>query len=213
VLLASSDGLAAAVPEAGPAKRTTTPGAAAASPLGGAGDDIEDRLRVTVAAALRLAPEEVEPDTSFAEYGADSIISVELVRCVNEAFGIDLKTTALFNYATVRELAGYIRLEHGTAAAAAAAPVGAELTDRITGSKERSDRLRRLIRRRLESGVPLPAVAEEPTPRPAEAAPVRQDAPPPRPAGDEDGLGSVLRRLAAGEICYADAMTIPLTDA
>ncbi|MBU8536761.1 SDR family NAD(P)-dependent oxidoreductase [Falsiroseomonas tokyonensis] len=151
-------------------------------------DGIEERLRITVAEALRLALEEVEPEASFSEYGADSIISVELVRRVNEVFGIDLKTTALFTYATVRELAAYIRLEHGAAGPAEAEQ--SDVADRIAGSRERTDRLRSLIRRRMEASA---------------------EPPPPDPGASD--LASLLRRLEAGEIGYEDAMEMRVTDA
>ncbi|WP_159997465.1 acyl carrier protein, partial [Roseomonas sp. 18066] len=165
---------------------------AAATPIDGA---LEEKLRQTVAAALRLAPEEVEPDTSFAEYGADSIISVELVRHINEAFGIELKTTALFNYATVRELAGYIRLEHGAGLAPEPeAVVDAGTAERLASAKQRTDRLRKLIRRRLDGEAP-----------PAEPSP-----PPVVPAAAT--LEEILRRLGAGEMELDDAMAVKLGD-
>ncbi|WP_439596800.1 SDR family NAD(P)-dependent oxidoreductase [Falsiroseomonas sp.] len=180
ILLAEADGFARTAPA------VEAPRVAAAPQR--VDDDIEEKLRITVAEALRLAPEEVEPEASFSEYGADSIISVELVRRVNEVFGIDLKTTALFTYATVRELAAYIRLEHGAAGPVPA--VQSEVADRIAGSRERTDRLRSLIRRRME------ASAE----------------PPPPEEGASD-LASLLRRLEAGEIGYEAAMEMRVTDA
>jgi acyl carrier protein len=195
ILLAAADPLARPAPVAAAAPR-----AAPAPAAGTGGNAIEARLRETVAAALRLAPEEVEPETSFAEYGADSIISVELVRRINDAFGIELKTTALFNYATVRELAAYIRLEHG--GDAAPAPEAEAVTGRILDQKERAGRLRGMIRRHLDSKGASPA----PPPAPAPATPS------PEPAPEPDDLATLLRRLEAGEIRYEDAMTAPLTD-
>ncbi|WP_419897676.1 SDR family NAD(P)-dependent oxidoreductase [Roseomonas sp. USHLN139] len=184
VILAEAQGLPA-LPAAPPPR--------APAPADGA---LEEKLRQTVAAALRLAPDEVEPDTSFAEYGADSIISVELVRHINEAFGIELKTTALFNYATVRELAGYIRLEHGAALAPEPdATVDADTAERLANARQRTDRLRKLIRRRLDG--------EAPPPPPAAAAPAPPAALP---------LEEILRRLGAGEMELEDAMAAKLSD-
>jgi len=122
---------------------------------------IEDILRDTVAKSLRLRPEEVDPETSFAEFGADSIISVDLVREINAALGIDLKTTALFNYATVRALAGYIETEF----AAQLGVAREEAAGKGSRIRERSERLREIIRKRRESmGQPMPdaPVAAEP---------------------------------------------------
>ena len=114
VIAAEGDGTA-------PAPARTAPAAPVAS------GKLVDILRRTVAQSLRLSPEEVEPETSFADYGADSIISVDLVREINAALGIDLKTTALFNYSTVSTLAAYIETEFaaelGVAAEEAPKPV------------------------------------------------------------------------------------------
>lgn len=177
VILAESDGIA---PET------------AAAVLQQEEGSVEDRLRRVVAAALRLGADEVEPDASFAEYGADSIISVELVRQINEAFAIELKTTALFNYATVRELAGYIRLEHGVADSGGTA-VEPELADKLDAARARTGRLRRLIRLRFDGHPDGPSV--EPEPPPAQT------------------LLDILNRLERGELDVATAMRQTLPDA
>ncbi len=107
--------------------------------------DLEHSLRSLIAETLRLDSEELGFDDSFAEHGADSILSVELVRRINTAYGIDLKSTALFNYATVRELAGHMAREHG----AATAPPSSE-TETDEG-KQRVRRLHEVIGRRREA--------------------------------------------------------------
>ena len=159
---------------------------------------IEDILRDTVAKSLRLRPEEVDPETSFAEFGADSIISVDLVREINAALGIELKTTALFNYATVRALAGYIETEF----AAQLGVAREEAAGKGSRIRERSERLREIIRKRRESmGQPMPA-------EPVAAEPERRVDPPPkeRPEDDNAALLQVLRRLQAGEIGVTEAL-------
>jgi acyl carrier protein len=134
VFAAEGDGTAPASVRAAPATSAAASG------------KLIDILRRTVAKSLRLTPEEVEPETSFADYGADSIISVDLVREINAALGIDLKTTALFNYSTVSTLAAYIETEFagqlGIAAEEAPKPVS-----RV---RERSERLREIIRKRRD---------------------------------------------------------------
>ncbi len=159
---------------------------------------IEDILRDTVAKSLRLRPEEVDPETSFAEFGADSIISVDLVREINAALGIELKTTALFNYATVRALAGYIETEF----AAQLGVAREEAAGKGSRIRERSERLREIIRKRRESmGQPMPA-------EPVAAEPERRVDPLPkeRPEDDNAALLQVLRRLQAGEIGVTEAL-------
>jgi acyl carrier protein len=160
--------------------------AAAAAPV--ASGKLVDILRRTVAKSLRLTPEEVEPETSFADYGADSIISVDLVREINTALGIDLKTTALFNYSTVSTLAAYIETEFASQLGVAAE----EVPKPVSRVRERSERLREIIRKRREG-----MVEETPSPVPA---PLRTD-------GDDAAMLDLLQRLQAGKIGVAEALS------
>jgi len=50
----------------------------------------------------------IRGDASFADYGVDSIIGVNLVRTISEALQIELETTSLFEYSTADQLAQYI---------------------------------------------------------------------------------------------------------
>lgn len=58
--------------------------------------------------ALKIDPAVIAPDTSFVEYGVDSIVGVNLVRSISEAFNIELETIVLFEYSTVASLAEFI---------------------------------------------------------------------------------------------------------
>ncbi len=159
------------------------------------GRRLEELLQETVARSLRLSPEEVEPETSFAEYGADSIISVDLVREINLALGIELKTTALFNYSTVRTLAAYIATEYGDKFAAAKA----EKPKPVSRVRERSERLREIIRKRRDS-VTFTTAPDTPPP---DIAPVSTET----PARDDDAtLLGLLQRLQAGKIDVNQAL-------
>ncbi|MGE4048180.1 MAG: SDR family NAD(P)-dependent oxidoreductase [Acetobacteraceae bacterium] len=163
------------------------------APAAGAGQ-IEEILRQTVAKSLRLRPEEVEPETSFAEFGADSIISVDLVREINAALGIELKTTALFNYATIRALGAYIQTEFADRLGVAPR----EATAGTSRARERSERLREIIRKRRQGMAQEPVMAD-----------VRPDTPPlqPEPPPDPDAeMLRVLQRLRAGEIGVTEAL-------
>ena len=188
VIAAAGDGGAASVtrPEAKPV----------AAPTAG-GRKLEVLLRETVARSLRLSPEEVEPETSFAEYGADSIISVDLVREINLSLGIELKTTALFNYSTVRTLASYIETEYRDKFAAAEAE--AEAPKPVSRVRERSERLREIIRKRRDSVT----FATAPDTPPPDIAPIAAE----RPGQDDDSnLLELLRRLQAGKIDVNQAL-------
>ncbi|AFX99665.1 ptzC [Candidatus Endolissoclinum faulkneri L2] len=122
---------------------------------------IENKLIASVAEALHLDPNEIDLSASFADYGADSIISVELVRKINESFGIELKTTALFNFATVRDLARYITLEFGDQSVLQQAVLNDkdELVVRVDETRSRTNRLREIIDRR-RTAAPVNAEAD-----------------------------------------------------
>ena len=76
--------------------------------------DIEQNITDCVAEALAMLPEEIDRERQFSEYGVDSIIGVDLINVINSSLGITLRTTALFDYGNVKELAQFICAEHGT---------------------------------------------------------------------------------------------------
>jgi polyketide synthase PksN len=149
--------------------RKPAPLAAAAS-LRASGDglsSIEDAVVNAVAEVFEMSPEAVRAAAglipgqagvsrmlSFTELGADSILSAELVEKINRSLQIELKTTAIFNYPGVRELARHIHEEYSAsqpaAAAAAAAATPAE-TPRTTNGHSGAFEIEDILRR-LESG-------------------------------------------------------------
>lgn len=50
----------------------------------------------------------MDTDRTFAEYGVNSVLTLEFVDKVNKRLGLALHTNDLFNYTTIKELAGYI---------------------------------------------------------------------------------------------------------
>ncbi|WP_251069195.1 SDR family NAD(P)-dependent oxidoreductase [Xanthomonas citri] len=66
----------------------------------------------TIAAALRVSPDLVDPDEPFADYGLDSIPGVHAVHVLSDTLGIALNTTSLFDFSTVNRLTGFILAEH-----------------------------------------------------------------------------------------------------
>ncbi len=167
--------------------------------------ELEQSLRRLIAETLRLDTDELGIDDSFAEHGADSILSVELVRRINANYGIDLKSTALFNYSTVRELVGHMAREHGIAEA----PPGPE--SQADEGKRRAKRLLEVIGRRREA-APVNREAEfwqrESTQQPNEAKAAELLAVPAQPAD----LDEVLRRLESGELSVAQALELNYAD-
>ncbi|WP_371657292.1 SDR family NAD(P)-dependent oxidoreductase [Streptomyces sp. NBC_00280] len=122
-LLPRLTGLAQNTPTA-PGATDADPGADAASRPGTAQSPaaaergLEDRavghLRRRLAAALKLGPERLGPDTPLERYGMDSVIAVGVTAELEDAFG-PLSRTLLFEVQTVRELARYFATEHAPA--------------------------------------------------------------------------------------------------
>ena len=160
---------------------------------------VETALLEVVAEALHLSPHEVEPSGSFADYGADSIISVELVRQINARFGIELKTTSLFNFATVRDLARFIELEFPEVAPAAPSGDTDSVDRRVAEAKDRTRRLRERIDARRQA-APVNAEAEFLAREAAKAS------------AETTTLEQLLARLESGEIDVDTAMTLEVVD-
>jgi acyl transferase domain-containing protein/thioesterase domain-containing protein/acyl carrier protein len=77
-----------------------------------AADRVEEIVTREIAAALSLPPERIDPRGRFMDYGVDSILGVRVVTRLNEALGLDLRPTVLFDHPTVRDLAEHLRREH-----------------------------------------------------------------------------------------------------
>ena len=76
-------------------------------------DHVRQTILQCVADALTMFPREIDHDRQFSEYGVDSIIGVDLINVINTTLGLTLRTTALFDYGNVKELAQFIYDEHG----------------------------------------------------------------------------------------------------
>jgi len=85
--------------------------------------ELENQVLACVAASLEIPPEKLDPGRSLADYGADSILGVQLVRDLDRRFGVELKPTTLFSHPSVRAVALHLASHHGVGAAAAPAPV------------------------------------------------------------------------------------------
>ncbi|QUX26967.1 SDR family NAD(P)-dependent oxidoreductase [Nocardiopsis akebiae] len=72
-------------------------------------DALVRELSATLAEALYMAEEEVDPDTNFTDLGLDSIVGVEWVKVINRRYGLDLAATRLYDAPTVHQLADYLR--------------------------------------------------------------------------------------------------------
>ncbi|MCP4160489.1 MAG: SDR family NAD(P)-dependent oxidoreductase, partial [Deltaproteobacteria bacterium] len=73
-----------------------------------ASDHIREVILEKVSEALKVDIDILEIDESFADYGVDSIIGVNLVQVINQHLRIELETTSLFDHSTVNQLTAHI---------------------------------------------------------------------------------------------------------
>ncbi|MCU1245924.1 MAG: Polyketide synthase, partial [Acidobacteria bacterium] len=77
------------------------------------GQALHAELAESLAGALYVGAGDIGLDTPFAELGLDSIIGVEWVRTINKRYRIALAATRVYDYPTIRTLAGYLAAELG----------------------------------------------------------------------------------------------------
>ncbi|XYH98676.1 SDR family NAD(P)-dependent oxidoreductase [Sorangium sp. So ce1128] len=156
---------------------------------------IERHVVDAVASALTMGADAVDVDRQFAEYGIDSILGVDLISAINKRFGITLRTTALFDHSTARELSRFIERQHGAhvaaALAGAARPASAVATD--------APALPTLPAQPVLSALPLQPAAEAPAPA------VPSGGAPERPEVDRGMLPRLAIPRSPGEDSAADA--------
>ncbi|MER6405749.1 SDR family NAD(P)-dependent oxidoreductase [Streptomyces viridosporus] len=142
-------------------------GAHAPAPMGA--DDARERVRSVIVERLQtslgLDRREISEEDSFADYGVDSILGVELTQQLSTDLSISLSVTDLFDHSSVRALAGYVVEHHLDASSPLlAAPVPAAVPTPVPEPPV------------LPAPVTVPAATG--TPRPAVSATV------PDPAGE-----------------------------
>ncbi|GHC74440.1 hypothetical protein GCM10007079_08710 [Nocardiopsis terrae] len=69
---------------------------------------ITDDLRALLAQILYSTPDALEPDASFVSLGLDSILGVEYVSLINEAYGLEEKAGVLYDHPGLEKLARHI---------------------------------------------------------------------------------------------------------
>ncbi|MGE0415879.1 MAG: SDR family NAD(P)-dependent oxidoreductase [Acetobacteraceae bacterium] len=89
-----------------PAARMTAPDPEPSADVSDA--DLIAAIRTVVAETLQMQPAQLATDRNFADYGADSIISVDLIAALNARFAITLKPTILFSHPTIVRLAAHL---------------------------------------------------------------------------------------------------------
>ncbi|WP_168188293.1 SDR family NAD(P)-dependent oxidoreductase [Hahella sp. CCB-MM4] len=112
--------------------------------------DVATRLKQLTAAVLELKEDDLSDDKGFADYGVDSIIGVELVNQINDAFGINLKTTVIFDYPNIRGLAHYLVTENIADFASSEGDVIGEQVPSTSDSHEIVQKLKALVASAME---------------------------------------------------------------
>ncbi|AJQ95676.1 SDR family NAD(P)-dependent oxidoreductase [Gynuella sunshinyii] len=72
------------------------------------GSHVREVIAEKLSEALEIAPELIDHEASFADYGIDSILGVDFILSVNESLHTQLQTTDLFDYSSVIKLADYV---------------------------------------------------------------------------------------------------------
>jgi acyl carrier protein len=94
--------------------------ATAAAPA--SSEDVSAQLLEIVSNILHMDADELYPDVTFKELGADSISSVEIIRDINKSFGLNLDAVVLYDYSTLSSLTGYLTAQVAKSAHPATAP-------------------------------------------------------------------------------------------
>ncbi|RQO64156.1 hypothetical protein DBR43_33135, partial [Pedobacter sp. KBW06] len=76
-------------------------------------DRLELKVRGIASETIKLPEADFESDVPFTEYGFDSILGTTLMKNINEALNITLKSTDIFNYPNIKELSQYIHERYG----------------------------------------------------------------------------------------------------
>ncbi len=130
IVIAQSNGVATFREDsasAPPAQRVTeqTPRPAAPSSARSIDDFVESVALSHLSEALRIAPERIQAERAFSEYGVDSVVAIELTHKLSKALEVTLKSTVFFDYPNLRELTRFLAESHGRAVSAVMARQGA----------------------------------------------------------------------------------------
>ncbi|MGD6960814.1 SDR family NAD(P)-dependent oxidoreductase [Fictibacillus phosphorivorans] len=77
-------------------------------------NNIQTKIVTILAGILKLESKDVKLIRPFADYGVDSILGLELIKKLNKEFSINLRTTVLFDYASIKELTNYVYNQYGS---------------------------------------------------------------------------------------------------
>ncbi|MGS2738242.1 amino acid adenylation domain-containing protein [Sinomicrobium sp. M5D2P17] len=67
-----------------------------------------NQLTQIAADLIKLPPGDFDIEIQFMDYGFDSILSMELIKNINEKLNVNLKSTDIFSYGTIQQLADHL---------------------------------------------------------------------------------------------------------
>ena len=71
-------------------------------------EQLEDWLINRVATIQQQSPDDVDPDMPFSSLGLDSVDVMDLIVELDELLGIEIESTIIWDYPTIRLLSGYL---------------------------------------------------------------------------------------------------------
>lgn len=74
-------------------------------------EEIENWLREKVGAEIKIKPEDVSADVTFAAYGLDSLAIVTLAGDLEEWLGMSIDPTVFWEYPTIKDLTDWLLSE------------------------------------------------------------------------------------------------------
>lgn len=77
-------------------------------------ESVTYHLMKSLAEALSVPVDRISPDRPMREYGLDSVLTMQLIRDIQEIFGVRIMVKTLLNHPTVDDLAGFIVNSHST---------------------------------------------------------------------------------------------------
>ncbi len=123
------------------------PAAPAPLPRVSGGEDgtaIHAAIRRIVADALYVEPGALDETAGFGDLGLDSILAVEVVKAINDRFGVGLEAARLYDHPTLAALAAHVAAR-ATAPAGSIAPVAAAAPTRDGRTAEMLDAVRAAV--------------------------------------------------------------------
>lgn len=116
------------------------------------GKELEGRLTALLSGLLGVQENEVDGRTDLRDLGLDSVSLNEFAEMINDEWGLDINSTLLFEYSTIKEISSYLSKEYGSLLPSlsrgleeAYAEASADLEAAVTGERPIEVRLGSLL--------------------------------------------------------------------